>query len=147
MIVYGPYKRKDGRSIVIHYDDVLGTTRTQSYPRYLMEQHLGRELESWEQVDHINDDPTDNRIENLKLVEEVEHLSNHAKEWIKNNPGKQIRKDIGEEKTERFIKIFCEINGMNFEEVRKIEENKIKLTIENFEKVFKKIEIKVNFKK
>lgn len=68
-------------------------------------------------------------------------------EWIKNNPWKQIRKDIGEEKTERFIKIFCEINGMNFEEVRKIEENKIKLTIENFEKVFKKIEIKVNFKK
>lgn len=66
MKVYGPYRRKDGRQHVIHYDGV--TRRTQSYPRYMMEQFLGRKLEVWEQVDHINEDPTDNRIENFQLL-------------------------------------------------------------------------------
>ena len=38
-----------------------------------METHLGRELEAWEQVDHINDDPTDNRIENLQILSYAEN--------------------------------------------------------------------------
>ena len=66
MKVYGPYQRKDGRRHVIHYDGQ--TRRTQSYPRYLMELVLGRELESWEHVDHINNDPTDDRIENYQVL-------------------------------------------------------------------------------
>lgn len=66
MTVYGPYTRNDGRKHVIHYDGK--TRRTQSYPRYLMEQHLDRELEQWEHVDHVNNDPTDDRIENLQLL-------------------------------------------------------------------------------
>jgi len=71
MKVYGPYTRKDGRMHVIHYDGI--TRRTQSYPRYLMEQHLGRKLEDWEHVDHINNDPTDNRIENFQLLTPAEN--------------------------------------------------------------------------
>lgn len=68
MKVYGPYTRPDGRKHVIHYDETTGKRRTQSYPRYLMEQHLGRELTSEEQVDHINNDFTDDRMENLQLL-------------------------------------------------------------------------------
>jgi hypothetical protein len=64
--VYGPYRRKDGRQIVIHYDG--RHRRTQSYPRYLMEQELGRKLEPWEQVDHINNDPTDDRLDNFQIL-------------------------------------------------------------------------------
>lgn len=71
MVVYGPYTRKDGRKHVIHYEN--GKRRTQSYPRYLMEQHLGRALETQEQVDHINNDKTDNRIENLQLLTVAEN--------------------------------------------------------------------------
>lgn len=76
MKVYGPYTREDGRKHVIHYDG--GTSRTQSYPRYLMEQHLGRELEQWETVDHINEDATDDRIENLQILTLSENIRKSA---------------------------------------------------------------------
>jgi len=73
--VYGPYESgsKPGRFFVIHYENGVG--RTQSYPRYLMEQHLGRKLESWEHVDHRNEDFRDNRIDNLQILTQDENLS------------------------------------------------------------------------
>lgn len=33
-----------------------------------MEDHLGRSLEPWEHVYHMNGDSSDNRIENLVLI-------------------------------------------------------------------------------
>ena len=41
--------------------------------RYVMEQHLGRKLESYEHIHHINGNPTDNRIENLQILTNSEH--------------------------------------------------------------------------
>lgn len=72
MKVYGPYLRKDGRKhvVVVHSD---GRRQTKSYPRYLMEQHLGRELLKTETVDHINNDFTDDRLENLQLLSLVDN--------------------------------------------------------------------------
>lgn len=72
MKVYGPYERKDGRRHVILYEN--GVRTTQSYPRYLMEQHLGRKLTENEEVDHINEDVGDDRIENLQLLSKFDNL-------------------------------------------------------------------------
>lgn len=67
MKVYGPYTRTDGRQHVC----IIGTDgyrKTQSYPRYLMEQALGRELLDNETVDHIDNDFTNNAIDNLQVI-------------------------------------------------------------------------------
>lgn len=73
MKIYGPYIRKDGRShICIVHDD--GRKQTKSYPRYLMEQHLNRELLPSEVIDHIDNDKTNNNISNLQILSNVDNI-------------------------------------------------------------------------
>jgi len=79
--IYGPYYKANGRSFVsIVSDDKK--KRSQTYPRYLMEQHLGRKLLSSEQVHHINGDPLDDRIENLEVVSYEKHRETHKAEIV-----------------------------------------------------------------
>lgn len=67
MKIYGPYTRKDLRQhvIIVHSD---GRKQTKSYPKYLLEQHIGRELLEHETVDHIDNDKTNNDITNLQIL-------------------------------------------------------------------------------
>lgn len=47
--------------------------------RRIMQDHLGRKLEKWEHVHHLNENPKDNRLENLALVSNSDHQKIHKK--------------------------------------------------------------------
>ena len=71
-VIYGPYKRKDGRKHIIAVNS-LGEKKTVSYPKYLMEVHLNRYLKSNETVDHIDRDFTNNELYNLQVILRTKH--------------------------------------------------------------------------
>ena len=45
--------------------------------RLVMQEHLGRTLQTHEHVHHRNGDRADNRLENLQLMEASEHMKEH----------------------------------------------------------------------
>jgi hypothetical protein len=52
--------------------------------RFILEQHLGRKLRLDEVVHHINENKTDNRLENLLLTTRQKHIDfHHIKKWAR----------------------------------------------------------------
>jgi hypothetical protein len=49
--------------------------------RWLMEQKIGRKLLPTEHVHHINENPLDNRLENLQLLGQAEHMRLHKEKY------------------------------------------------------------------
>lgn len=77
--VYGPYMRHDGRQLVVVIDD-KGNRRTVSYPKHIMEVHLGRHLDpELETVDHFDSNIYNNDISNLRLVPRKEHSADDTR--------------------------------------------------------------------
>lgn len=70
--IHGPYKRPDGRQIVIIVNDDK-SRRTVSYPKFLMEQELGRQLGPDETIDHWDSNFDNNDLDNLRVVPRSEH--------------------------------------------------------------------------
>lgn len=85
--VYGPYKRKDGRSHVCLISN--GIRKTVSYPRFLIETYLGRKLLDSEEVNHLNGNVGDDRIENFEVIDGTIHRKLHRM-YSSKYPPKQV---------------------------------------------------------
>ena len=72
------YKCKDDRLRVYNKD----TKKVTSYPRMIMEEHIGRPLESNEQIHHIDGDVTNNDISNLQILKLGEHQKLHSQKYF-----------------------------------------------------------------
>jgi len=57
--------------MVVKFSD--GSTSSISHARWAMTQHLGRVLGADEHVDHVNEDPRDDRVGNLQLLSLAEN--------------------------------------------------------------------------
>jgi len=82
--IYGPYTRPNGRRLIIEVD-LNGKRRTVSYPKWLLEQQLGRKLDpDQETVDHIDSNLYNNELSNLKIMPRKEHSSEDTRrvKWI-----------------------------------------------------------------
>ncbi len=79
MKIHGPYRRQDGRQIVIVVEN-NGKHRTVSYPKWIMELQLGRKLDpDLETVDHIDSNFDNNDLSNLRLVPRDEHSADDTR--------------------------------------------------------------------
>ena len=75
------YLGSDGR-YRIYLTSPDGDRRVMSYPKYLMEVHIGRYLTDEETVDHIDYNPKNNDISNLRIVKRSTHASEDAKRLV-----------------------------------------------------------------
>ncbi len=80
--IYGPYTGDDGRKrCVIYFND--GSTSSRSYSKLLMEEKLNRLLLDDEEVDHKDDDKTNDNINNLQLLSGEDNKAKHYLAKIK----------------------------------------------------------------
>lgn len=77
--VYGPYYNgNQNRKIVIIVDED-GSRKTMSWPKYLLEKHLGYSLDPEDTVDHIDRNHNNDNIDNLRIVPRVQHSTDDTR--------------------------------------------------------------------
>jgi len=98
--------------------------------------------QNWEEVDMI--------WEEVILIQEVAGVirrSGGLSSYVQGNPWDVTKRELGEEKTKKFIKIFTRVNGLDYGET--IESNEgIKVSVKQLQKVFdetEKIGVKITF--
>lgn len=112
-----------------------------------MEQNIKKYL-NWEDT-NFTWDTLDKWWEEVYILIEIAKKGGGGsgyEDWVRNNPWDVSRRQVGEEKTDKFIKIVCKVNGLKYEEV--IDPNpKIKVTVEHLQKTFETYKIEVKFSK
>ncbi len=101
---------------------------------------------NWEDISNVNGLMCWENIRLISIVaERMRGGSSYGyDDWLnRKNPWKVLDSEIGHEKSEKFIKIYCTINGIEYETGGKLNEN-ISINVSNLEKVFEKANIKVN---
>ena len=73
----GPWNKGNGNGWLDKSTGYKYKSRHKKEHRYIMEQHLGRELSQEDLVHHINFDKTDNELENLQIMSRKEHNKLH----------------------------------------------------------------------
>jgi hypothetical protein len=105
---------------------------------------------NWEEI-NFTWDHLDMLWEDIAIFTEVDELVRKGGgygEYAKENPWENLRKDIGKEKTKKVLKLYCKVNGIDYEET--IEKNEdIKVSVNEFERFVTegmkiKIDVKVN---
>ena len=71
--IYGPYETSLGRIFVILQSSITRKRRTISYPKLLLEIHIGRILVGDETTDHIDGDFKNNSLDNLRILTRSEN--------------------------------------------------------------------------
>jgi hypothetical protein len=104
----------------------------------------------WEDI-NIKWEDLNNLWEDISIFIEVDNVIRRGggyADYVKGNPWDKLKRDIGEEKTKRFIKIWCKYKNIDYEKEVEINDN-IKVTASDFEFFIKEniresIRIKVN---
>lgn len=86
--------------------------------RFVMEKFIGRKLTSNEVVHHKNGNPTDNRISNLEVLSNSEHMKHHSKEFVE-------RGFIGRKTRTSFTSIGNPKKKLSISSVKKIRNSKL----------------------
>lgn len=112
----------------------------------------GKKYLKWEELT-INWEDIHLTWDEIFILLEVEGSINRGggygyKEYVDGNPWKQLREDIGEEKTKKIIKLYCRVNGVEYQEYGYVNED-IKVMAYDFElfvkeTIAKNITVKIN---
>lgn len=108
----------------------------------------GKKYLKWEEMT-IKWENVDLLWEEVFILLEVEQVIKKGggygyKEYVDGNPWKQVSKEVGEEKTKKLIKLFCRVNGVEYDETREVDDEDIKISVNDFERFVKEsVEIKI----
>ena len=113
-----------------------------------LEYSIGKKYLKWEELDlkweNINL-TWDEIFILLEVIQRRRGGGGYRGEYEKNNPWRQVREDIGSEKTEKLVKIYCKVNGINYEMIKEKKED-IKITINEFDRFLNNaINVKIDF--
>ncbi len=114
--VTGPYLRKDGRKHIVFNNSSLSKgdsdkTRTLSWPKALLEVKHCRLLNDNETADHIDEDFTNDNIDNLQILTRV----NNIIKSFEANPERhtQFSNHICPQRNNKFIALARQVRGNN----------------------------------